>query len=563
MSKAIKKVCKEAKHTRWLLSIILFVLVFVSLGIPYVKWGFKTDDFGNIYHSIFGSFRDVLRLFYEGKIEAFYTPSNVVDNDQGFFGGLYRPMSFIYYYLQYCIFGIKPYGFFLVTIMFHGINSVLLFTIFSLFVPLSIAFLGASFFAFHPSLWNWIGWVSAQTYYIELCVLLLLILALKKYLDTKELKYYIVSCLLFASNLFLKEASILLPVWVIGATYLYTKFMNRAVNPTSTIKSMTSHILSSITVSLGYWFVCFGYLFARLSIFPINNNTSVLTFEPTWASFIARQKARVLDFVTYVSDMIGLSWLPQNNQIIKGSLIMFICFALLWLFIKSNKKQSMLFFALSVGIFSWPALLMHYQPRYIYMAIPFFIMLILIGISSYQKNKHARTSKIVVPLACVLIACNIFFLTQKLKEREAVFGGVTHAFSKLLAQDDVKNRALCFVGLPGHWFAMGTAQAVWMFSGDNSYPVYQLGSKMCLSGKNSYLDHPVFDKNYVQATRIKNGVRLTSLDQEKIWFSGQKNKTQKNISQAITLEPKYLKHDPLFVTWDYGKGEFFIVKNRA
>jgi hypothetical protein len=550
---------------------IAFLLFFISiitlLGLPYTKWGFKTDDFGNIYHAAkLSSWSDVCRLFYEGNMEKFNHASekNKLPTEQhsSFFCGLYRPLSFIYYWIQYQFFGTHPYGYFLIAIIFHALNSVILFNIFfRISASLLLAYFASALFAFHPSLWNWIGWVSAQTYFIELFVLLLLLLLLlQRYIHSRKISYYFFACFLFAANVFLKEATLFLPFWLIGACYFYFKRASSHFKQTSLQK-----LLKSIAISSGFWLVSIGYVFARLVSFPLSSNTTTLTFEPTLMGFITRMKSRGFDFVSYTSDFFTLSWMPQKHPFFKGTLILIISSFLIWLFIRNTKKSLLLFFVFSTIIFSWPALLMHYQPRYIYMAIPFFLFYVLVGLM-YQKNAfylHPQVNTnsickyVATTVAIILFIFYVPFLTKKLRLREERLHQVTQSFVDLLKNNQIKSRPLFFLVLPKHWFSMGTAQAMWLLSNNDSYPVYQGGPSIELAEKYSYREIPAFEKNYLSIKTTTNGFIFESTNTDKLWFVGLEEKKE---SEFFYSFPKQKEKSLVFITWDYQKAKFKILK---
>ncbi len=539
-----KVVVKKKNNSTLIFSLLLFGLTMTILGLPFTKWGFKTDDFGNIYHCKINKLSDIGTFFTEGNMERFNHASNSHSTPQAFFAGLYRPMSFLYYYAQYLLFGANAYGYFLTTIAFHALNSVLLFNIFIPIAGTLGAFLTAAFFAFHPSLWNWLGWISAQTYFIELLVLLLLILALKKYLDDKKIIFYLISCTLFAMNLFLKEATIILPLWVMPALYLYLEKINK-------------RFLTTLRLSLGYWLVTVGYAVVRLSMFPLTKDTSSLTFEPTLASFVARMKSRLFDFVTYFNDLVGLTALPGNNRLLKGALLLVFFTALAWLFIHNREKKWILFLWYSTIIFSWPGLLMHYQPRYSYMALPFFMLSVLMSLRFYETSYEFKQHKIFTCGLCLIIATHAYFLFGKLKKREYVLHQVTGAFQTLVQNPTIHNRALCFVGIPCHWFHMGTAQAMWLLTNNNSYPIYQFNAKICLKNKDNYLAVPALKKNYLTITQNTDNFVLSSLEEKKLWFLDQSDK--KNTHATIEIPEETRKQNPLYITWDYQLARFKIL----
>lgn len=460
-----------------LLSIILFLLIFVILGLPYTNWGFKTDDFANIYHCFIKSYKDIIRFFYEGDIERLSLPSNATATCH-FLRGLYRPMSFIYYLPQVYLFGINPYFYHLSTIAIHAINSVLLFNIFTTIIPINFAFLAALYFGFHPTL-IWIGWISAQTYFTELLVLIFLILNLKKYLDTNKIKYYIYSCILFILNIYLKEQTFVLPIWIIAATYIYnSKIMNIT-------KSKLQILKESIKVSIGFWLILTFYFITRALIFPIDLNPkehTSFTFSLSLNSFLSRQKERFFDLVTYIANFFNLNIVPQNHQLIKGTLILFISTILIYLFIKNTKKSLITFLIFSVLIFSWPAILMHYQPRYIYLSLAFFVLTMIV-LFKYQETKSFiyNYQKTFATFLLILISVNGVYLTKELKKNEAIRHNVMQAFTSLIQEKTIQdainaNKNLHFFNL-NQYFEIGIAQAMWMLSGKSDFNVYSSKEK--------------------------------------------------------------------------------------
>jgi len=515
-------------NKKTVLSILIFALIFIILGLPHQNWGFKTDDFGNLYHCNISSWAEFFKFFYEGNIEIVWLPPNATTHPQAFFCGLFRPLSFVYYLPQFFLFNTCAFGYYLVTIGFHALAAVLLFNLLLMITTTSLAFLLALLFGFHPSLYNWLGWTSAQSYFIEIVIVLSIIHLLIKYLKTEKIWLYWAALGLYPCTIFLKEASIVLPFWVLVGVYLATRKVSTALK-----------------ISSGFWIVACGYLLARLSLFPLTSNTSTLTFEPTLASFCKRMSSRLFDFVTYVVDMLGLSWLPNSTQlpgystIIKFSLLSAIIICLLWLFIKNSQKKWALFLLWSTLLFSWPALLMHYQPRYIYLGLPFFIALLAVLLN---RNKIAAI------LLSILIPCNALFLHQKLNVREKTLHHITSSFQELVKHPATHNRSICFLGLPGQWFHEGSAQAVWWFGDDATYPVFQIDLDIVIS--------ELLDKNYITITQKSNTFIFTSTNPEKLWFLINNKKAS---TATIAIDASIQKYNPVYVTWNYYEKKFVVL----
>ena len=220
--------------------------------------------------------------------------------------------------------------------------------------------------------------------------------------------------------------------------------------------------------------ITIGYFLTRLHYFPLTSNTATLTFQPTWISFKTRMAERVFDFVTFINDILGLTALPQKHPYLKVSLIFTILLVLIWLFIKTRYKLIVFFLVCSIPLFGWPALLMHNQPRYYYLALPLFISIVLILV---PIQKFSKTIRILCALAITLFICiNATFLLHDLKRRELLYHPVTKAFEALVDKSQTQNRSICFVGLPPETHLFGAcAQAVWLLRGNSEHPVFSIG----------------------------------------------------------------------------------------
>ncbi len=523
------------------LCIAIFLLIFCTLGLPFIHWGFKTDDWGNVYHATTRNWSDWFGFFTEGSSEKVYHQSNLPPAPEAFFQGLYRPVSFIYYAIQHALFGFAPYGYFLVTIGLHALSTVMLFLLFLSFATTVQACIAALLFGFHPSLHNWLGWTSAQTYFSELFVVLLIIFLLLHFIKKPRWYLYVLACGLYLANLFLKEQTILLPLWLMLAYGIY--------QPTSL--PVFKRAARAFRSASGFFLMGVAYVIARLQFFPLTAETRTLTFEPTWQSFITRMSSRFYDFVTYGNDLLGFSWLEQGNPLLKGSLIGLTLLIAGWLFYHNTQKKYVTLCSIGIILLSWPALLMHYQPRYIYMAIPWFLCLALILVCFYNGPRIGK--KIVWFVHAVLLtilAGNTLFLTQHLKTREADLHIITTAFHKLVANPATQNRVLGFIALPSRWFAQGTAQAVWMLRNDHSLPVYQWGAPL------NRIDGNLPDGE-IEFVRTKNGFECVSQTPQILWFETVDGTKTDRI--FIEIEEEYKKQNILFVAWDYKNKCFKIL----
>jgi hypothetical protein len=258
-------------------------------------------------------------------------------------------------------------------------------------------------------------------------------------------------CLLYILNLLLKEQTIFLPLWLVGAFYIYGK-----------------SFWQSVKLSAGFWITTGCYLWWRLQLFPLTTQTGTLTFQPTWHSFITRFSSRFYDAVSYLNEFLGFSWIPLQHQWIKGTVILATLALLSILFVKNHHKKYVLFLLCSIPLFSWPAIIMHFQPRYIYMALP-----LMIAAAAFLIDSAHQWIKIALG---IFIMWNAVFLVHHLAQREKILHMITGAFSDIVANPITTKKSLCFVNPPSCWFDQGTAQAVWLLRHDGSKPVFQVAS---------------------------------------------------------------------------------------
>ena len=103
-----------------------------------------------------------------------------------------------------------------------------------------------------------------------------------------------------------------------------------------------------------------------------------------------------------------------------------------------------------------------------------------------------------------------------------------------------------------HWFDMGTAQAIRMYT-NNAQPIYQFNTGIRLKGQYSYLTKPATQDNRVEIVRNQNQITATSHDPESVWFDIDH---KKSTSTTINIPNEYAHRAPLYITWDYQNGTF-------
>lgn len=459
-----------------MLALLLFLMIFCLLGLPFTEWGFRTDAWANVYHYIIRQWSDIGGFFTE-NLEDIGHPSNGVKGPQAFFSILYRPLLGLFYHPQYCLWGANPYGYFLVMIALHALLSVLLFYFFSQITSIGWSFFCAALYGFHPSLWDWMGWISAQSYVIEGLLFVSIIMALHRYFVTQRYWWYVISCLLFACTLFLKEMLVIFPFWLVFALHFYHSLF-RSEGKT---RSFFSLLPVYVRQTSGFFLGVFLYLFVRISLFPITRETKTLTFEPTIASFVSRMISRVFDFITYGIDMMGLSWVPNGVIGVKIAIFVAITTLFFYALYNSTQKKLVIFLLISIPLFSWPALIMHHKGRYLYVALMFVMAIIAILSSSYRGCIVPMRRATTLSLMC-LLGVHSLFLFGQFKNHERDFSVSTKA-TFALAKHIPVDRPLCFFALPNRLFGCSAAPAIKLLRNDITQPVYQYDTKDAIPKK--------------------------------------------------------------------------------
>ncbi len=126
--------------------------------------------------------------------------------------GVYQPLSWLQFSLEYALFDLNPMGYHLVSLAWHGLNSVLLYLLFlRLKVVDSIALLITLLFAIHPLRTEVVAWLSCQPY---LPSIFFSILSLHCHLFSLELpqkRWKILALTCFLIALLFKSIAITLP----------------------------------------------------------------------------------------------------------------------------------------------------------------------------------------------------------------------------------------------------------------------------------------------------------------------------------------------------------------
>ncbi len=148
----------------------------------------------------------------------------------------YRPLMHLVYMITYHLFGLKPWGFHLVNILFHCGVSVLVFLVIRRLLPehrasvspayLSPPFIAAALFASHPIHTEAVAWIAGLP---DVAFTFFYLLSFYLYVRSKAILSgrYLFSVVCFAVAAFFKEPALTLPVILLAYDYVFREQRTR------------------------------------------------------------------------------------------------------------------------------------------------------------------------------------------------------------------------------------------------------------------------------------------------------------------------------------------------
>jgi 4-amino-4-deoxy-L-arabinose transferase-like glycosyltransferase len=227
----------------------ILVLLVVSLAVYFnaLFGGFVCDDKAQVVDNPWiRDIGNIPTIFSKGVW--LFQPSQITSN-------FYRPLMHVVYMINYHVFGLKPWGFHLVNILFHAANSVMVFIIaarlfgrssisrvaeesrnnppaqqlnfspsrFTIHGSLFPAFVAALLFALHPVHTEAVTWIAGLP---DVAFTFFYLFSLYFYILAREggKRGYLLSILSFSTATLFKEPALTLPVILIAYDFLFKKW---------------------------------------------------------------------------------------------------------------------------------------------------------------------------------------------------------------------------------------------------------------------------------------------------------------------------------------------------
>jgi hypothetical protein len=552
----------------------LFLSLFCFLGLPFTHWWFNGDDFSGLalgknmqtwktfwYHFVEGN---VSKYFYPSHHPSYLQYGAAPSGNLHFFNIYYRPIQCAYFALTHWLFSFNAYSYYLVSVFIHAINTTLLWNMLTWFTKRVPALFFALLFALHPQIGFRFGAPANFQYYFNVLLLLLTVLALKKFLDSRRYCFLFLSVFCYTIALFTRETAIVFFALLFLGSWLYQKKFSLAP---------VAHSAAAL-----------GYLAIRIYLYPfifpqvtLGNITSTI---PAVYSTIC---SRFSEILVFIYDTLSLSWLPFGHKLLRLSILTSAALCMIILFLQNRHKLLLTFLAISYVIMLWPSLFGAYSPRYFYEASPLLMVFYATLKGGIQKKLFIfdnSLTKIIITFASTTLIClYAFFTYTNLRCRETKLFTMKQAFITLARDKQITSgtRPLCFLAFPVDGFGTGIEQAAWLFLTPSNNSVYYDPSTMLIQTDSNILEHadwyvrcaPYHTKNYVTIIQVPNGLRFTLTNSQKINFGKLSNylslgkkivhqTTIVNGQKVITdftliFEPKYQRQNILIITWDYEK----------
>lgn len=364
--------------------VIIGIIIFVSLTVysNTLYNGFVYDDVEVVLNNHWiKDVRNIPTIFSE-NVWKFKFESAVVN--------YYRPLLHMINMFNYHIFGFKPWGFHLISILFHAGVSVLIFIVTRRLLQVQFqgadvtvpSLMAALIFATHPIHTEAVAWLTAI---MDLSYTLFFLLSLYFYMRTRDghKKSYLCSVASFALAALSKEPALALPVFLFVYDYIS---MNKDENILKYLKNYIAYLIVSVLYILIRIYALKGFSPQKVSI-KLSAYEYFINVFPLFTDYIEKLILPVKLNAYYVFHPIYSIFETT------GLVSMAVTAVFLFLFYLSLRKRNAIFMAfMFIVVPLLPALYIPamgfnvFTERYLYLPSFGFVFLIAFGLSWVQVN---------------------------------------------------------------------------------------------------------------------------------------------------------------------------------
>ncbi len=217
---------RHVPRTTWLLAGLVFSVALI-VYINTLNHAFVFDDNGEIEKNYYITSPAYLPRIFSAGFWSFLDTPKIKR-----LGNYYRPLKHVYYMGVHMVWGAKPFGFHLASIIFHALVSALLFFYIMEFTRERMsAFWGGIIFAVHPAHTEAVAWISSIPH---ISCRFWIMLTSFIYLKTREPRFrrmfdfnYVLAACCFLAAMLTHEIALLLPLALVGHDFLNGGFRNK------------------------------------------------------------------------------------------------------------------------------------------------------------------------------------------------------------------------------------------------------------------------------------------------------------------------------------------------
>ena len=169
--------------------------------------------YGQVYAFDYAYYDDAHYVFDNPNVTTGLSPENVIWAFSAGYAANWHPVTWMSHMLDVSMFGIRPGGHHVVSLLFHLVNSVLLFLVFrrstgSDFIGAAISFL----FAVHPLRAESVAWIAERKDVLFMFWGMISLLFYLKFVESRRVLHYLLVMIFFGLSLMSKPMLVTFPV---------------------------------------------------------------------------------------------------------------------------------------------------------------------------------------------------------------------------------------------------------------------------------------------------------------------------------------------------------------
>ncbi len=499
-------------------TLLISLGIFVGIVLTYLlfapQWFFDGEDFGLLLKSMdCHSFKDFLNFFVYGDVNGHSTPIelsstlvNQLPHQTPFV--FYRPLVFVYLSIQYYFFGLTPSCFFITTIIIHAAIATLLFFGIKKFSNTLLALVCTLFFAFHPLLWGWLGKIDTQQHQFNVLFLLIAIIALTRWLESKQYSFYIVSIICFTICVLTRETYFIVPLFL----FFFIPYLS----------SQKFSQWERIKICSGFLLPIMTSFFLRFTLYPTFSTAQHYILNSLFnPSMIA---SKIHSITTFLYNLFWLQWFSVSayDFAAASSLLLFyrvykgtiLCLVILLLATNSQKKLLGLL-CISIVALHWPLIFTPYWGfRFSYEALPLCAVTLACLVNYSRLQQAIRNIFLVLILTLIPFNASTIFdcMHRIMQSPQKIYSALMNARNN--PKVELHSCPLLVIGTAHHHTHFGIIQALQVYRVNRTLPHYYLIDlklhNMCSSAE---------IQKHLIITKENAHIRLKTRDKACVWFS--------------------------------------------